>query len=169
MAPTATSDKEPAPMGRRGPVVAHVCLCHPAGRLCRRCAEPPAAVNCTPRRVPTCRGLRKKARVAVADAGRIGLWPTIPVRFVGDDRRYGGRHGGNCPLDAVARAEMSQFSLLHAASTRFEFPVAFLASRRGRGTRSLGDLIDSQLTAVKGSFDMPSRVAAESFLQHRFA
>jgi len=32
------SDKRPAPMGRRGPVSVHLCLCHPAGRLRQRWA-----------------------------------------------------------------------------------------------------------------------------------
>ena len=35
----ARHKREPAPMGRRGPVFAHICLCHPAGRLCSGSAE----------------------------------------------------------------------------------------------------------------------------------
>ena len=90
----------------------------------------PAAVNCATRRVPTCRGLsKKKPALLWRTRAGIGLWLTIPVRFVGMIDATVGDTAGNCPLDGVARAEMSQFiTAARGYTPRFEFPGAFMDS-----------------------------------------
>jgi hypothetical protein len=73
-------------MGRHGLVFAHVCLCHPAGRLNQRVRE--AGGGCQLRRaaradMPRLTVEQKKPARCVADAGKDWTMADHPVKVVG--------------------------------------------------------------------------------------
>jgi hypothetical protein len=92
---------------------AHICLCHPAGQLLQCCAErwwPSIAYCAACRHAAAGQFEQKKPALPVADAGKDWTMADHPVSW--DDQRHGGRRDGDCRLDSVARAVMSQYSRL---------------------------------------------------------